>query len=143
MKVPIGIRPLALLLALVAAAAPKRGEDGEPRSPAAAIERGSYLVHHVAMCIQCHTPHDSEGNLIASRLLQGDAMPVRSPFPQVFWAPRAPHIAGLPGYSAEQGVRLLTEGITACGGRPQPPMPPFRMTREDAEAVVAYLKSLH
>jgi len=25
---------------------------------------------------------------------------------------------------------------------PQPPMPPFRMTRDDAEAVVAYLKSL-
>lgn len=123
--------------------------QGDPSRPAApgsappsAVERGRYLVHEVAMCVQCHTPRDHEGNLIRLRLLHGEAVPFESPFPGLEWAVRAPHIAGLPGYTPEQGVRLLTEGITASGGRPRAPMPPFRMTREDAEAVVAYLKSL-
>jgi mono/diheme cytochrome c family protein len=132
----------ALLLALVAAGAPQGDPSSPPQSGAALIERGSYLVQHVAMCVQCHTPRDSEGNLIPSLLLHGEAMPVRSPFPRIEWAVRAQHIAGLPGYTVEQGVRLLVEGISASGGRPKPPMPPFRMNREDAEAVVAFLKSL-
>jgi mono/diheme cytochrome c family protein len=130
----------ALALAVAAAGVPQQQADSPPT--AAMIEHGSYLVQHVAMCVQCHTPRDSDGNLIPSLLLHGEAMPIRSPFPYVEWAVRAPHIAGLPGYSVAQGVRLLTEGITASGVRPKPPMPPFRMTREDAEAVVAYLKSL-
>jgi hypothetical protein len=37
---------------------------------------------------------------------------------------------------------LLTEGITADGRVPNPPMPPFRLSHSDAEAVVEYLKSI-
>jgi hypothetical protein len=58
------------------------------------------------------------------------------------WAIIAPGIVGLGGYTDEQGVRLLTEGITADGRVPNPPMPRFRFTREDAAAIVDYLKSL-
>src|SRR5262249_14464787 len=134
-KTPVVIRLAALLPALVASGAP-----AQQPSPSL-VERGSYLVQHVAMCIQCHTPRDSEGNLIPSLLLHGAAVPLWSPSPYTQWAVHAPHIAGLPGYTVAQGVRLLTEGITASGGRPKPPMPPFRMTREDAEAVVAFLKT--
>ena len=141
MRMPAGMAVAALLLALAVAGASQGDSAAQPRSTEAMIERGSYLVQHVAMCVQCHTPRDSEGNLIPSLLLHGEAMPVRSPFPRIEWAVRAQHIAGLPGYTVEQGVRLLTEGITASGGRPKPPMPPFRMNREDAEAVVAFLKS--
>ena len=141
MKGTLEISVVALTLALATAGVPQAQQTDSPPS-AATIEHGSYLVQHVAMCIQCHTPRDSDGNLIPSLLLHGEAIPVRSPFPHVEWGVRAPHIAGLPGYTVEQGVRLLTEGITASGGKPKPPMPPFRMTREDAEAVVAYLKSL-
>jgi mono/diheme cytochrome c family protein len=134
------IRLAVLLLALVAAGSL---QDQDSKAPAPAmIAHGRYLVHHVAMCVQCHTPRDGDGNLMPLMLLKGAAMPIQSPFPHVEWAYRAQHIAGLPGYTVEQGVRLLTEGITASGGRPKAPMPPFRMTREDAEAVVAYLKSL-
>jgi hypothetical protein len=49
---------------------------------------------------------------------------------------------GLVGYTKQQGIRLLTEGITSDGRIPNPPMPRFRLTRSDAEAVVDYLKSL-
>jgi mono/diheme cytochrome c family protein len=58
------------------------------------------------------------------------------------WALRAPHIAGLPGYAEDEAVRLLMEGVTASGGAPLPPMPPFRMNEEDARAVVAYLRTV-
>ena len=50
--------------------------------------------------------------------------------------------AGLPGYTPEQAVRLLMEGVSASGSTPRPPMLAFRMRREDAEAVAAFLKSL-
>jgi len=39
-------------------------------------------------------------------------------------------------------VRLLMTGISRTGKPPRPPMPQFRMTRGDAEAVLTYLKSL-
>jgi len=40
-------------------------------------------------------------------------------------------------------VKLLTTGIWTTGTRLRPPMPQFRMEQSDAEAVVAYLKSLN
>jgi len=40
-------------------------------------------------------------------------------------------------------VTLLTTGVWRDGKRPRPPMPQFRMTQQDAQAVVAYLKSLN
>lgn len=105
--------------------------------------RGKYLVDQVAMCIQCHTPRDDSGRLLRGKYLKGAPVPVNAPpYPQMKWALRAPAIAGLPGYTAEQGVRLLTEGVTVDGRRPEPPMPPFRFSRADAEAIVTYLKSL-
>ncbi len=105
--------------------------------------RGKYFVEDVAMCVECHTPRDSTGRLLREKYLEGAPVPVQSPpFANMKWAARAPAIAGLPGYTSQQGLRLLTEGITANGRRPDPPMPQFRFNRADAEAIVAYLKSL-
>lgn len=138
------MKNLALLLSvasLVLLGAAFSAQAAKPaRSPDA--EHGRYLVHHVAMCVQCHTPRDQHGELIEARLLGGDALPVASPFRDIRFAFRAPRIAGLPGYTREQGVRLLTSGIAANGMPPLAPMPPFRMTDADAEDVVAYLMSL-
>jgi hypothetical protein len=39
-------------------------------------------------------------------------------------------------------VKLLTTGIWTNGNRLRYPMPQFRMDKADAEAVVAYLKSV-
>lgn len=94
------------------------------------------------MCSQCHTPRTERGDLIRTRYLRGAPVPLRPPFSDQRWAFEAPNIAGMTGYTEEAGIRLLTEGIARSGEAPQPPMPPFRMTREDAEAVVAYLMSL-
>lgn len=117
--------------------------QGSGRQNAGDAKRGKYFVENVAMCIECHTPRDSAGQLIRDKYLEGAPVPVKSPpFPDMKWALRAPAIAGLPGYTSEEGIRLLTQGVTVDGRRPNPPMPPFRFTQADAQAIVAYLKSL-
>jgi len=106
------------------------------------IERGKYLVHHVAMCIECHTPRDDDGNLLRARLLQGARMPVKSPYPGQQWGFTAPKLAGIPaGWRENDLILFLQTGKPKRQPGPRPPMPPFRMTKEDAKAVVAYLKS--
>lgn len=105
------------------------------------IEHGRYLVHEVAMCVQCHSPRDRRGVLIEERLLEGGPIPFKNPFQGARWAFEAPHIANLVGYTEEEVVHLLTQGIRRTGDRPAAPMPPFRMTREDAQAIWAYLQS--
>ena len=111
-------------------------------SSAEQLQRGQYLVEHVAMCVQCHTPRHAHGELDRTQLLQGAPIPIPAPFPMSQWAFEAPKIAGLPGWMAEDARHLLQTGKSARGYTPRPPMPPFRMTQEDAAAVVAYLKSL-
>lgn len=131
------IAALALFLFLAPAAPYARAADAK-------VRRGEYLVHHVAMCVQCHSPRDEQGRLIPERLLQGGRIPVEGPeHPKTEWALRPPRLAGLPGgYSEADFIRLLTRGEKPRGGSPRPPMPPFRLLREDAEAIAAYLRSL-
>lgn len=134
MKVLIGLLSLAAIAVMGVA------QQGDRSS--GSIERGRYLVHDVAQCIQCHSPRDGNGALLVDRLLTGAPIPVRSPFTGQQWAFQAPRIAGLPGYTVDEGIRLLTRGIARSGQRPLPPMPQFRMNEQDARDVVAYLKSL-
>lgn len=108
----------------------------------AQIERGRYLARHVAMCVECHTPRDPDGDLIESKLFDGAKVLVKNPLPNNPWAAYAPQLAGLPGYQPHEVIHVLTEGKRGDDSHPRPPMPPFRMTREDATAVVQYLQSL-
>lgn len=112
------------------------------KAAAAPSDRGAYIVEHLSRCGQCHTPRDESGNLVMTRTLSGAPVPLRSPFPGQSWAFAAPNIRGLAGYTDEEAIRLLTEGVTRGGTPPQLPMQQFGMTREDAAAVVAYLRSL-
>jgi len=126
----------SVVLAVIAPAASISAQDHQ-------IARGEYLVMHVAMCVQCHTPRNEQGELDQSQLLQGATIPLKSPFPSQTWAFEAPKIAGLPGgWSEADLIQLLQTGRSPRGTPPRQPMPPFRMTQEDAAAVAAYLKSL-
>jgi mono/diheme cytochrome c family protein len=113
------------------------------RAKPAAIERGRYLVHQVAMCVQCHSPRDERGQLVKLGLLEGGTIPMEPPFRDRPWAFEAPKLAGLPGWEPQEVVHLLVTGTRRNGRSPRPPMPPFRMTEEDARAIVAYLESLY
>lgn len=133
----------ALVAAGTLVAALFRSRVPSPSAPGpAVVERGHYLTHDVAMCVQCHSPRDEKGEIVQGKEFSGARLPVDSPFPGPPWAMQAPNLRGLTGFSEEGVVRLLRDGIAHTGGRPQSPMPPFRMSREDASAIVAYLRSL-
>lgn len=106
------------------------------------IQHGQYIVEHVAMCIECHSPRDSSGRIIAGQEFIGAAIPI--PVPPSDWATRAPRNRGLLGYDDDQAMRLLTQGAIGRNGEQlRAPMPRFHMTREDAADVIAFMRSLH
>ncbi len=96
----------------------------------------------VARCGQCHTPNDNHGNPDRSHWLDGAAVWLEPANRQADWPLKAPRLAGTPPGTDDEMVTLLTTGIWRDGKHLRPPMPQFRMNREDALAVVAYLKSL-
>lgn len=104
---------------------------------------GEYLVMHVAMCVQCHSPRDEQGNLLEGKLLTGAPMPVHSPWRNNPFAYHTPNLHGFNAYTQAEAIRLLTTGLNRRGKYEEPPMPPFRMTRQDAEDIYAYLVSLN
>ncbi len=124
-----------------ATARPAAAADRFVPMPKGHMEHGEYLVERVVMCFQCHSTRDARGNLVASTKFLGGPMPVRPPWPGD-WPNTVPRIAGLPGYSDEQAMRLLTQGaIKRDGSQLRPPMPPFRMTAQDAADVIAYIRT--
>jgi mono/diheme cytochrome c family protein len=147
----------AMLLGLVVSLAPALSVAQE-KSAALGVkanpDHGRYLAENVAMCIQCHTPREANGTLIHSKLYEGAAIPVAKPVQWNrlgnrlgntlgnTWAEFAPRIAGLPQYSEEQFITLLTTGIGREGKPLRAPMPTFTLTRQDAGDIAAYLKSL-
>jgi len=106
------------------------------------IARGKYIVESVAVCSQCHTPHDSQGRPIQSEWLAGGPLWLQPSEPMGDWPQRVPRIGVTPPGTDQEMTMLLTTGIWRDGTRLRPPMPQFRMSIDDAQAVVAYLKSL-
>jgi len=106
------------------------------------LEHGRYLVEHVVMCSECHSTRDPQGNIMTGTKFKGGPMPFRPAWP-ADWPIQIPRIAGLPGYTDELAMRLLTQGAIRWDGKQlRAPMPKFRMTPQDAADVIAYLRSL-
>ena len=138
---------LLCLLAVSAASAQasqskKNGRMNANKSDAGDVGRGKYIVEGLSRCGQCHTPQESDGTTDRSHELQGAAVWLKSAEPRADWPLQAPRIAGIPPGTDEEMIKLLTTGIWRDGKPLRAPMPQFRMTQADAEAVVAYLKSL-
>lgn len=106
------------------------------------IQRGRYLVEQVAMCADCHSPRGEKGLFIVGKEYTGSPLGFAPTVPMPAWADTAPLIAGLPNYMTEQAVKFLMTGERPTGVPVRPPMPEYRMSKADAEAVVAYLKSV-
>jgi mono/diheme cytochrome c family protein len=118
---------------------------GSPHSAtgsAAKVARGKYLVDQVGMCEDCHTPRDERGNFIAAKYLQGAPIGFKPIASVPVWADKSPAIAGLPGWEDAAAIKFFMTGIGYNELPPRPPMPAYRFNRQDAEAVVAYLRSL-
>jgi len=121
---------------------PAPQKNAAPAAPQSSIDRGRYLVENVAMCEECHTPRDAGGNLDESRRLQGAQIWIVPVHANPNWANNAPALAGFGGYSDEQGEDVLEKGVGPNGEAIREPMHIYHMNHADAQAIIAYLRSL-
>jgi mono/diheme cytochrome c family protein len=120
----------------------KKANAGPQAQEAGPVSRGQYIVEDVAMCGTCHTPRKPNGELDRSRWLAGAPVPYLPAHRDPNWPLQAPRLAGLPPTTDAGMITLLTTAIWTDGKPLRDPMPKFHMTRADAEAVLAYLKSI-
>jgi len=117
-----------------------------PAADDARIARGKYLVEEVAKCQDCHTPKMDNGDLIKSQFMKGAALGVTPVSPSANWKSRSPDATSTSAlwkrWNDEGMVKFFETGRNPRGSKPAAPMPAYTMKHEDAEAVVAYLKSL-
>lgn len=94
------------------------------------VSRGRYLVNDASKCVDCHGAR-----------LQGMQLGFMKPgMPIAYFAPK---IAGLPMLSQSAAVKFFQTGLLPGGHRADPPMPQFRFNQSDAQAITAYLRSIH
>lgn len=110
------------------------------------VDRGGYLVQFSG-CFDCHTPGYFFGKPDMARFLGGSEVGFEIPGMGVFYAPNLtpdPE-TGLGKWSEAEIVTALQTGKRP-DGRELAPIMPWRsfakMTKDDAEAIAAYLKTL-
>lgn len=118
--------------------------------PAAAadkqVERGKYLVGIIS-CTDCHTPGTFFGNPDMERFLGGSEVGFEVPGLGVFYGPNLTpdDETGLGKWSLEEIATAITAGERPDGRVLAPVMPVVsfkNLTKADAMAIAAYLKSL-
>jgi mono/diheme cytochrome c family protein len=138
MKVLVRVVAIAFLLVpILLGQKAKTGADS-----GALVIRGKYLVEGTSMCGDCHTPRNEKGEPIREQWLKGAAIDFKPTVPMPVWADKAVPIAGLPGWDREAAIKFLMTGVVPNSVPARPPMPQYRFNRQDATAIVAYLKSL-
>jgi len=124
---------------------PAKGLPAPPASDKLAY--GGYIVNALAHCMECHTTPSANGVPdFAGHMGAGGFEIGLGPDASV----RTPNITpdpetGIGKWTDEQIKRAIVDGIGADGGKLAPPMPYAylkKMTDEDLDAVVAYLRSI-
>jgi len=110
------------------------------------VERGRYLTVEVGKCQECHTPKLESGELDKERWLKGAVLDF-APLKEVKgWHKTSPDITAAGKLWARWGepalLKYLQTGLTPKGTPAAPPMPTYKLDKADAEAIVAYLKTL-
>lgn len=84
------------------------GQPERPaQAPAGGLERGRYLVEHVSICVDCHTPRTALGVPDRAKYLAGTAHgPGGDPVPNI-----TPHETGIGDWDVDDIVNLLTFGM--------------------------------
>jgi cytochrome c2 len=112
------------------------------------IERGEYLAHHVALCMDCHSVRDWDlfsappkpGTLGGG----GDVFNREMGMPGVFYATNITP-AGVGDWTDGELFRAITSGV-AKDGRAIFPIMPYKyygqMDKEDIYSIIAYLRTL-
>ncbi|WP_157373956.1 c-type cytochrome [Salipiger sp. CCB-MM3] len=109
------------------------------------VEYGEYLARAVSHCMECHSPMGETGPMLDGDHLGKGGFEFHGPWGSV----TAPNLTssedGLAGYSDDELKAMITEGKRPDGAPMLPPMPYgylARMTAEDLDAVILYLRSL-
>lgn len=109
------------------------------------LERGTYLVRSIAACGNCHTPKGPEGDLsgmeLAGMIYKDSEDKVIYQFPNI-----TPDLeTGVGGWTDEQLVVAIREGIRPDGSVMEGIMP-FELYRHlsdaDVKAIVAYIRAV-
>lgn len=115
------------------------------------VKRGKYLATHVAVCMDCHSTRDwsrFSGPPVAGTWGKGGGkFDHILGFPGVFYAKNiTPDMeTGIGSWTDGEIFRAITSGVSK-NGEPLSTLMPYRsyshMSEEDAQAIVAYLRSL-
>lgn len=126
-------------VAVLVAAAPAFGQD--PKT-----QRGKYLVEEVARCQECHTPKTDAGDLDTAKMLKGAKLNIAPIATIAGWHAASPDLTSTSALWQRWGddgmMKFLETAKNPRGGKAGAPMPAYTMRHEDADAIVAYLKSL-
>ena len=144
-------RSIGVVVAAVAALAIGLSFEGCVAAPAgdARVERGRYLVHHVCLCLFCHSDVDWKSPgfpVVAGREGCGGVFADESvPFASLPAANLTPDETGIGSWSDAELDRAIRRGIGRDGRTLFPVMPSrsfSAMTDDDVAAVIAYLRTL-
>ncbi|MGE0500594.1 MAG: cytochrome C [Rhizobiaceae bacterium] len=108
------------------------------------VEYGAYLAGPIAHCMECHTPMGPQGPMLDTALGQG-GFEFHGPWGTSVSSNITPSEDGIAGWSDDELEAMITQGVRPGGAAMLPPMPyPFlaRMTPEDLDAIILYLRSL-
>ncbi|MBI5533864.1 MAG: c-type cytochrome [Deltaproteobacteria bacterium] len=128
-------------------------EDATEEEASTPAQRGEYLVKHVSACGDCHTPRKQDGSPDLAKWLAGNPgmfeVPGLGPDGGVgIVSPKnlTPDVAtGLGSWTDAQIKSAILDGVDDEGKALFPIMPYYvfhNMTSEDADAIVAYLKTI-
>lgn len=115
----------------------------------ARLERGKYLAHHVAVCMDCHSIRDwskLSGPITPGTLGKGGDKfdEATAGVPGVLFAKNITP-SGISRYTDGELIRVITNGVTKEGRAlfPLMPYPHYNnLTKKDLYSIVAYIRSL-
>lgn len=135
----------SLTLALASMAVLTYGATALAQTQAEKVARGKYLVETIAGCANCHTPRNPDGSFNHDMAYAG-AFVIEEPVFKAYARNITPDPeTGIGGWTEDQIVRALRDGIHPDGHVLGPPMS-FgwyrRISDTDAYAMAAFLKTV-
>jgi mono/diheme cytochrome c family protein len=136
-RMPRPLKTLLFVLALALLASTPQAMAQQKPAEAALLAKGEYLAR-AGDCIACHTAR--EGKLFAGGL------PMKTPFGTLYTSNITPDPqTGIGAWTSDQFYLMMHNGRFPDGRLVYPAMPfasYTRVTREDSEAIYAYLRSI-
>ena len=140
-------RSVIIASCLLAACSSDDQDDTQVVDP---VSRGEYIVNHVAVCIDCHTPRDpASGAPIPEMFMAGAECFAQLPNGSCLNTRNLTnHETGLLNRTDAEIKRMIADGIrpAATGDEALFPAMPYyvfhNMTEADLDAVVAYLRTI-